>query len=86
MEKQKLAYSVNEVLQTTGLSRTAFYKLIREGKIRSYTVGERRFVSHQAILDFQLAHEEVAPELVPKRPIKKHRASNNTSGQSGNCA
>lgn len=40
----RLAYSVTEVANITGLGRTTVYKLIGEGKLQSIKIGRRRLV------------------------------------------
>jgi len=42
--QEKLAYRVNEFCKAIGLSRSTFYKLLAEGKIKTVTVGGRRLV------------------------------------------
>ena len=48
MTKGKILYSVDEVLEVNGgilpLSKSAVYKLIREGKIPSKSLGKRVFI------------------------------------------
>lgn len=48
MTMGKLLYSVDEVLEANGgilsLSKSAVYKLIREGKIPSKSLGKRVFI------------------------------------------
>lgn len=38
----KLYYSVKEVTQITGLSRSTIYSLVKRGQISSFTIGRRR--------------------------------------------
>ena len=39
-----LAYRVKHFCKCVGLGRTKFYELVREGKIRTLTIGGRRLV------------------------------------------
>ena len=40
----RIAFSVSETVEATGLGRTTVYQLIRDGKLRSVKVGNRRLV------------------------------------------
>jgi excisionase family DNA binding protein len=39
-----LAYSVNEFCTSVGVGRTKFYELVRDGQIRTVTLGNRRLI------------------------------------------
>jgi excisionase family DNA binding protein len=45
----KLAYSINEVIYLTGLSRTTLYKLIKERKLSTVLVAGRRLVPQSSL-------------------------------------
>lgn len=59
MMEEKVLYSVNEVLESKGgiipLSKSAVYKLIREGKIPSKNIGKRVFILGKFINDMKQA-------------------------------
>ena len=40
----RIAFSISETVEATGLGRTTIYKLLRDGKLRSVKVGNRRLV------------------------------------------
>ena len=44
--------SINLACKILGLSRTSLYALMASGRIRSVTVGRRRFVPREAIDEF----------------------------------
>lgn len=37
LEPQKLSYNVNEAAAALGVSRSSIYKLVREGKLETFT-------------------------------------------------
>lgn len=59
MMEEKVLYSVDEVLESNGgilpLSKSAVYKLIREGKIPSKNLGKRVFILGHFINDMKQA-------------------------------
>ncbi len=55
------AYSVREARELLGgISNRTIYGLIREGNLRTFCVGRRRFVSSEAIRDYIVAAERRA--------------------------
>lgn len=46
--KDKLAYSIDEFCQVASISRTAIYKAIAAGDLKTYKLGKRRMVSRRA--------------------------------------
>ena len=54
----KMSYCVRDMMEALCISRAPLYKLINEGKLRTYVVGNRRYCTHQALLDFQHEMEE----------------------------
>jgi excisionase family DNA binding protein len=44
---ERLAYSVDEVAQITGLSRDLLYDEMRSGRLDSIKVGRRRIITRQ---------------------------------------
>lgn len=57
LHQQKLAYSVEELATLTGLGRTKLFEEIAGGRLTSYRVGRRRFVSAEAVAAWQRALE-----------------------------
>jgi excisionase family DNA binding protein len=53
---ERLAYSVNEVVAITGLSRDLLYDQMRTGKLAYRKVGRRRIITRQHLEAF-LTHE-----------------------------
>ena len=45
----KAAYSVTDVINATSLGRTTIYKLLKEGRLRSVLIGNRRLISADSI-------------------------------------
>lgn len=59
----RLAYSINELPEVLPISRSLIFEEIRSGTLRSFTVGRRRLVSREAVLDFiQQRENEKAPD------------------------
>ncbi|RLW63588.1 MAG: hypothetical protein B6D73_15220 [gamma proteobacterium symbiont of Stewartia floridana] len=50
---RQLAYSINEMMSTLGISRGTLYDLINDGLLRTYKIGKRRFCTHEALLECQ---------------------------------
>ena len=50
MEKLKL--SINDIVQTTGESHSNVCRAIKQGHIRTFVVGRRRFARPQAVRDW----------------------------------
>jgi len=44
--------AIKQVLYEMGISRTALYQLINEGKLRTVKIGRRRLVPREAIEEF----------------------------------
>ena len=49
VELQPLAYDVAAAGRIAGLGRSTLYEEITAGRLRSFTVGRRRLVSHDAL-------------------------------------
>lgn len=47
-----LAYPVATAGPIIGVSRSTLYELIAAGRIRSFKIGSKRLVTHQALQDF----------------------------------
>ena len=48
----QLAYTVDNACDTTGLTRSRFYKAISDGSLVTFKAGRRRMVSARALEDF----------------------------------
>jgi excisionase family DNA binding protein len=48
----KMAYSVQEAAEQLGIGRTLAYELIREGRLPSIKLGNRRLVPHSDLVAF----------------------------------
>jgi excisionase family DNA binding protein len=48
----RLAYSIGEVAQVTGLSRDLLYNEMRAGRLAYLKVGRRRIITRQQLEDF----------------------------------
>lgn len=48
---ERLAYSLDEFLEAVPIGRTTMFRLISEGKLRTVTIGRRRFVPVDAADD-----------------------------------
>jgi excisionase family DNA binding protein len=47
--REKLAYSINEAIALSSLSRTTLYKLIARGELKTVMVAGRRLVPREAL-------------------------------------
>jgi excisionase family DNA binding protein len=52
-----LAYRIGEAVEVSRLPRTHLFQAIREGKLRSYRVGNNRYVAHDALVEYLSALE-----------------------------
>ena len=52
-----LTYSIAQTMEVLNLSRATIYAEINEGRLRTYKVGRRRMVSHNALTDWVKARE-----------------------------
>lgn len=50
--KTKLLYRPTEAAEALGMSRTAIFRLIKTGQLRSIKFEGYRFVSHEALVEF----------------------------------
>lgn len=59
----RLAYSVDDVVRLLGTNRSAIYKAISSGQLRSFKIGRRRLISRRAIKEYiRTLEEEEASE------------------------
>lgn len=54
-----VTHSVRDAARLLNMSVSTMYELIAEGTIRTYTVGRRRYISHEALRRF-VAEREAA--------------------------
>lgn len=52
LENQRLSFSINETVASTGLGRSSIYEAIREGRLRARKVGRRTVVLAADLNDF----------------------------------
>lgn len=57
---QPAAYTVDDAVHVLGLSRPTIYREISAGRLRTYHVGRRRYVSAEAIREYIAAREAEA--------------------------
>jgi excisionase family DNA binding protein len=56
----KKALSIPEAAEALGLGRTSVYELINAGRLGSFTVGRRRFITERHLDDFIASRCEAA--------------------------
>ena len=54
MENQKLAYSIKAAVEATSYSRSYLYKVISEGRLKTYQRGGRKFIEGEELKRFIL--------------------------------
>ncbi|MFP5504873.1 MAG: helix-turn-helix domain-containing protein [Gammaproteobacteria bacterium] len=57
MSKTPAAYTIDDATQVLGLSRPTLYREIAAGRLRTYHVGRRRYVSADAVREYIAARE-----------------------------
>ncbi len=57
-----LSYTVEHFLAVTGLNRKGFYSLVASGELRTFKVGRRRMISHDAAREFIAKRERETAE------------------------
>ena len=57
---EPVGLSIEETIRATGLGRTSIYKEIAEGRLRSFKIGRRRFVSPEALTRWRNEYENAA--------------------------
>lgn len=50
-ENAKIAYSIPEALEASGLGRTTLYKLIKEGRLEARKIGSRTVILRSSLVD-----------------------------------
>lgn len=56
----RLSFNVDEAVASTGLNRSAFYRAVALGQIKTFKVGRRRMVSETALREFIATQEKAA--------------------------
>lgn len=64
VELGRVAFSIDEASARAGCGRDLLYGELRAGRLRSWTVGSRRFISREA-LEAWAAEREAAAEAAP---------------------
>ncbi|MFZ6695861.1 helix-turn-helix domain-containing protein [Stenotrophomonas acidaminiphila] len=59
-QPERLSYTTDEACAATGLNRTALYREMVAGHIKTFKVGKRRMVSARALREFIEAREKAA--------------------------
>lgn len=57
---QPTTYTIPEAIEALRTSRNTLYEEIAAGKLRTYTIGRRRYVSAEAIREYIRAREAEA--------------------------
>lgn len=60
----RLGYSIREVEQALHLSHQTVYNEINAGRLKTYRVGRRRFISHDALHQYVWDREQETPPSV----------------------
>lgn len=60
MKFEKICHSVDELSERTGWNRNQIYRLVKDGVLRSFKIGRRRYVSEEAALATIKALEQQA--------------------------
>lgn len=55
-----LSHTIEETMAELNSSRATVYKEIRDGRLLSFKIGRRRFVSHEALVGYIRAREREA--------------------------
>jgi excisionase family DNA binding protein len=55
-----VALSIDETIRATGLGRSTIYQEMAAGRLKSFKIGRRRFVSPEALTQWRAAHENAA--------------------------
>lgn len=55
---EQLAYTINQALEVIPFSRSGFYMLINQGKIKTFKIGGKRLISAKELERFITEAEE----------------------------
>ena len=58
-----LTYSIEEAMKELNISRQIIYNEVNSGRLKTYTIGRRRFISRDAIAAFIRDREKEATPL-----------------------
>lgn len=58
LDREQLAYTINQALQVIPYSRSGFYMLINQGRIKTFKVGGKRMISARELERFIVEAEE----------------------------
>ena len=59
-KQNPMAYSIEEFAAIYGVGRTSVFEEISSGRLRTYKVGRRRYISAEAAAEWQRAREAEA--------------------------
>ena len=65
------SYPISDLCKVMHLSREMVYREMRDGRLRTYQVGKRRYVSAKAVQDWIRAREEETTQGWVKTPREK---------------
>ncbi len=54
----QVSYTVTDMMSALHVSRATLYELIQKQKLRTYKIGRRRYCTHDALMEMQLALEK----------------------------
>jgi len=57
MADLKLTYSIGEAMRALGICRSTIYREINSGRLRTFRIGNRRFISPEALRAYVRARE-----------------------------
>ncbi len=73
MDWEEELYTLPQIAQILGVSRSRVYKLVREGKLPAFRLGRQWVVSWSALEASLAAPKERPPLPPPPRPRKRRR-------------
>ena len=81
--RERIAYSVGELSELTGLSARSWWRLIRSGQLATVRLGERVLVAREAVLDLLERRRDTtgSPVREPPPHIKKKQERARLAGK-----
>ena len=67
MPQAKLSYSIDSCCEVLDLGKSTLKKFIDSGELRSFKTGNRRLISHDALVEFLHKMEERGYTPVPEK-------------------
>jgi len=67
LDKDKLAYSINEACAALSLGTSKLYELMRDGKLKAKAEGARTIIPRQSMLDYIASLPDWRPGVQGKR-------------------